>query len=151
MDRTVLKPSRRERGSALEWTAVVFATLVLPLMMLMVDIPRLVYLRDHLQTAADVACESAAQAGLDWRAYGANGVLRVQRTAAARSVGQAAFRGVVQDAGLQRYTPALVIRPHDARTLLCRASATFPWLIHLAGGTMHIQVTAYGRAVAPRP
>ncbi len=136
----------------MEWAAVVFATIVVPLMMLSVDIPRLVYIRDHLQTAADTACESAAQAGMDWRAYGANGVLRVQLTGAARSVGQAAFQGVVQDAGLQRYTPSVVFWQQDARTIQCVATAHFELQVTRTGApVIDIQVVSYGRAVLPSP
>ena len=51
---------RLEGGSSLAWTAVFLITVLLPLMLLIVDGARLLYIRGRLQTAADAACEAAA-------------------------------------------------------------------------------------------
>ena len=49
-----------EQGSSMAWTAVFLTTVLLPLMLLVIDGSRLLYIRGRLQTATDAACEDAA-------------------------------------------------------------------------------------------
>ncbi|MEJ5315272.1 MAG: pilus assembly protein TadG-related protein, partial [Anaerolinea sp.] len=56
----VIRPNERERGSTLAWVAVLLAVVVLPLMLLVGDGVRLLYVQGRLMTAADAACEDAS-------------------------------------------------------------------------------------------
>ena len=51
---------RVEQGSSMAWTAVFLITVLSPLMLLVIDGARLLYIRGRLQTATDAACEDAA-------------------------------------------------------------------------------------------
>ena len=51
---------RGEEGYSFAFYAIVFTFVLLPLLSLCIDIPRLLWLRSHLQTAADGAAEAAA-------------------------------------------------------------------------------------------
>ena len=54
------RSQRSEQGSSLAWAAAFLTTVFLPLMLLVVDGARLLYVRGRLQTATDASCEAAA-------------------------------------------------------------------------------------------
>jgi len=111
-----------ENGYAMPYYAAYLTFVILPLMILTIDIPRALYVRTHLQTATDAACEAAAQA-LDTRHYMATGEARIHLGTAA---GWAAreFSGTVVDQGIVQYQPALTsVRLQGPLIASCTATA----------------------------
>jgi Flp pilus assembly protein TadG len=94
-----------EDGYSMVWYAVVFAFVLLPLMSLAVDITRLLYVRNDLQTSVDAACESASLAA-DTAYFNLTGEQRIHPGLAASYASQA-FRASAIEAGLMLYSPAL--------------------------------------------
>ena len=50
------------RGDVFAWIAALMITVAIPLASLSIDVTRMMYVRGHLQTASDAACQSAADA-----------------------------------------------------------------------------------------
>ncbi|MBK7317641.1 pilus assembly protein TadG-related protein [Candidatus Villigracilis affinis] len=50
------------RGDAYAWFAAMLVFVFIPLASLSIDVTRMMYVRGHLQTANDAACQSAADA-----------------------------------------------------------------------------------------
>ena len=126
--KTQAKPT--ERGQALAWTAVLFAFILVPLMVLTLDGTRLFYVRSHLQTATDAACEDAAWSGADITAYQQTGVAQLRTDWYPLAVAQTTFANVTSDAGITEYSPVVHIMM-DASSLSaqCTAWATVPLLV----------------------
>ena len=128
-----------ERGSALAWTALLLALVVLPLMMLTVDATRLFYLRNRLQTASDAACEDTAWQIANRTAFKETGTLVLRGDYLPVALGQATFHNVVSDAALLTYYPAIQISPNPGSlTVFCAATARVPGA--MTPGTFSIQV-----------
>jgi hypothetical protein len=98
----------RERGYAMAFWCIVLATVVAPLMSLVIDINRAMYVRTHLQAAADAACQAAAQA-LDVPNFNASGPGGRIDPGHARSQANREFAGAIVDKGLVQYGPNLGI------------------------------------------
>jgi hypothetical protein len=106
LKKIIKRLSRRyERGYAMAWNAIFLAFVVVPLCVLCVDVVRALYVRTHLQTATDAACEAAANA-LDLPTFRATGVGRIDMN---QGVGWAAqqFNQTVVDQGIVEYSPSL--------------------------------------------
>jgi hypothetical protein len=138
----VIRPNERERGSTLAWVAVLLAVVVLPLMLLVGDGVRLLYVQGRLMTAADAACEDASWSVSDrltWQRvkddrYLANWYLvgRAQNT----------FYQMLAEKTAVRYFPSLSVQlDMDNGRAECRAQARVP-LTMLAGREVTIRVTA---------
>lgn len=135
----VLLASRHEKGLSLAWTAVLFAFVLVPLMVLTLDGTRLFYVRSHLQTATDAACEDAAWSGADIVTYQQTGVTQFRTDWYPLAVAQATFANVTADAGLVRYNPVVhVILDTPSLSAQCSAMAGVPLLV----GTGTVTVTA---------
>lgn len=89
------------RGDAFAWFAVLMVLVGIPLASLSIDIVRMMYVRGHLQTATDAACQSAADA-LDAPLFVSTGEKRIN-TALARSQAAREFSATLQDAGQVRF------------------------------------------------
>ena len=100
-----VKKRFNENGYSMGWYAVVFAFVLLPLMSLTVDITRLLYVRNDLQTSVDAACEAAGLAA-DSAYFNRTGEQRIHLGLAA-SFALQAFRASVIEAGLMDYSPSL--------------------------------------------
>src|SRR5690349_5949077 len=94
------------RGAfAMPYYAVVLAAVAVPLMILSLDVTRFFYLRTHLQSATDAACEAAAQA-LDLPHFKSTGEARVD-LALARGYANREFSTTTSEQGITKYTPVL--------------------------------------------
>jgi hypothetical protein len=89
-------------GDAYAWFAVLMVFVVLPLSSLSIDVVRMMYVRGHLQTANDAACQSAADA-LDVARFISSGEKQIN-PALARFQAVREFSTTLQDAGRVRYT-----------------------------------------------
>ena len=90
------------KGDAYAWFAAMLVFVFIPLSSLSIDVTRMMYVRGHLQTANDAACQSAADA-LDTQLFIATNQKRIQ-PALARSQAAREFSATLSDAGKVRYT-----------------------------------------------
>ena len=119
---------RSQRGDAYAWFAALMLIIGIPLASLSIDIVRMMYVRTHLQTATDAACQAAADA-LDVPTYLSTGVKQIDPVLA-RSQADREFAATLQDAtkidysigGLTLDYPS----PIDAH---CTSSATVEHII----------------------
>ena len=100
-----LRRHLNENGYSMGWYAMVFAFVLLPLMSLAVDITRLLYVRNDLQTSVDAACEAAGLAA-DTATFNRTGEQRIHPGLAA-SYALQAFHASAVEAGLMDYHASL--------------------------------------------
>jgi hypothetical protein len=90
------------RGDAYAWFAAMLVFVFIPLSSLSIDVTRMMYVRGHLQTANDAACQSAADA-LDVPLFIQTGQKRIE-PGLARHQAAREFSATLADAGKVRYT-----------------------------------------------
>ena len=90
------------RGDAYAWFATLLVFVFIPLSSLSIDVTRMMYVRGHLQTANDAACQSAADA-LDTSLFIATNQKRIE-PGLAPSQAAREFSATLNDAGRIRYT-----------------------------------------------
>jgi len=115
---------------SLAWFAVVLLILGLPLASLSIDITRLMYVRGHLQTATDAACQAAADA-LDVPAFRDQGVRRIN-AGLARGQANRVFNATLSDAGKIRFSASLSVGLSGPTVANCSASASLEPLIPIS-------------------
>lgn len=139
-------PPRAQPGYAMAWYAMVLTFVFLPLMALAVEVPRLLWVQSHLQTAADAAAEAGADLGLDVDYFRATG--DVQFTNAGEHA-SAVFAQTVNDAGLVRYAPELTSVSVDEanNTVQVTAASTVQVLLPalIPSVVIRVQATAQSR------
>lgn len=139
---------RRESGQAMAFWAVVMAAVVLPLASLAIDVTRAMYVRTHLQTAADAGCEAAAQY-IDSMAFLYGGAVVIAPPGSAYDQ----FNAVVAEAGIKGYSPHLTsVSLDNAQNIVrCQADASVRAFIGITP-PMAIRVEAMARThTAPVP
>ncbi len=111
------------RGAfAMPYYAIVLAAVAVPLMILSIDVTRYFYLRTHLQSATDAACEAAAQA-LDLPYFKSTGQARIDLSLAG-GYAHREFGSTTSEQGITKYAPALTnIHLLSATSVGCSASA----------------------------
>jgi len=125
------------KGDVFAWAAALMILVGLPLASLSIDVVRMMYVRGHLQTAADAACQSAADA-LDVPTFIGSGEKRIN-TALARSQAAREFSSTLQDAGQVRFEiQGLSINFPSQTSAHCVASVSVDHLVPL---TPTMQVT----------
>ena len=132
-----------QRGSTLAWTAVFLGLVLVPLLMLIGDGARLLYVRARLATATDAACENAAwsTAGRpNWQWYSDDRFLQTALLQAA----QTTFYQMLAEQNKVQYTPALSVSLDSTHTIVaCSAQARVPLLVTLGQEvTMRVRVNA---------
>ncbi len=90
------------KGDAYAWFASMLVFVFIPLASLSIDVTRMMYVRGHLQTANDAACQSAADA-LDVPLFIETNQKRIE-PGLARSQAMREFSATLNDAGKIRYT-----------------------------------------------
>jgi uncharacterized membrane protein len=140
-----------ESGYSMAWYAVVFAFVLLPLMSLAVDITRLLYVRNDLQTSVDAACEAAGLAA-DVAYFNLTGEQRVHSGLAATYALQA-FHSSASEAGLSRYSAALTAVVVLADTeVACAAHASVQTFIRITPAlNVNVQSRSRMRFVEQEP
>jgi uncharacterized membrane protein len=109
------------RASALAWNAAVLMFVALPLASLSIDVTRAMYVRTHLQAAADAACQAAANS-LDVPAFRDTGVQQIDYDLGRSRAGQV-FYNTLRDAGQVRFSPSLSVGYLSPTVAWCSASA----------------------------
>jgi hypothetical protein len=139
-----VKPARRlEMGSSLAWTAVFLTTVLLPLMQLVMDGSRLLYIRGRLQTATDAACEAAAWTAGDRPKYTESGETLFNNDGEIVDVAQYTFALTLDERTRMSFTASLSVTldPSNCQ-ILCSANALVPVLINVAGAAPQVNVPA---------
>jgi len=90
------------QGDAYAWFATMLVFVFIPLSSLSIDVTRMMYVRGHLQTANDAACQSAADA-LDAPLFIATSQKRIEPGLARRQAARE-FSATLRDTGKIRYT-----------------------------------------------
>jgi uncharacterized membrane protein len=120
---------RSEQGSSLAWTAVFLITVLMPLMLLVIDGSRLLYIRGRLQTAADAACEAAAWEAGDRSEYINTGQTRIAKDGYVVEVAQNTFASTLHERSRMAFSVGLAVTLDDASLqILCSATAHVPIL-----------------------
>ncbi len=118
---------KSERGDAYAWFAVLMVLVGLPLASLSIDVVRLMYVRTHLQTATDAACQAAADA-LDVPLFITTGQKRIN-AGLGRAQAARVFVATLADSGKVRFSPALAIDFPAPTFAHCLASAAVDHII----------------------
>ena len=138
-----MQKKRREGGSSLAWTAVFLITVLLPLMLLVIDGARLLYIRGRLQTAADAACEAAAWEAGDRIAYIDTGQTRLANDGYVVEVAQNTFASTLDERSRMAFSAGLaVILDGASHQILCSASAQVPILFSAVGVAPQVVIHA---------
>jgi hypothetical protein len=133
---------RLDRGSSLAWTAVLLSVVLVPLLMLVGDGARLLYVRARLSTAADAACENAAWSTADrlgWQWYSHTDFLQNYLFLEAYNT----FYQMLSDSDQVRFSPTLSMSldsTHDVVT--CFAQARVPLLVGSGERIVEVQIRA---------
>lgn len=118
---------RDRRASAFAWYAALMLLVGIPLSSLSIDVVRLMYVRGHLHTATDAACQAAADA-LDVPYFVSTGQARIN-PGLARSQAGSIFAATLQDSSTIGYGPGLSIGFPGPRLAHCVASASVDHLV----------------------
>jgi uncharacterized membrane protein len=142
-----MQARKAERGSSLAWTAIFLITVLLPLMLLIVDGARLLYLRGRLQTATDAACEDAAWTVGDRRRYLENGSTRFGDLSYAIELAQSTFASTLDERSRMVFSAGLnVTFDETSNQVLCAATATVPILFAAVGIDPQVEIPAKASA-----
>ena len=138
------------RADVWAFIAVALVFIGAPLASLTVDVVRGMYVRTHLQVAADAACQAAANA-LDVPAFRQTGVRRINPSLA-RSQASSVFYGTLQDAARVGYSPSFALGFPSTTVVRCRATASVAHLIPLTPPmTAVVETTSEMRVVTLNP
>jgi len=112
-----------QRGDIYAWFAALLLIVAIPLSSLSIDIERMMYVRTHMQTATDAACQAAADA-LNVPVYISTGTKEIDPTRA-RTQADREFRATLADAKKVDYAIAGLTLVYPSRVdAHCTASAT---------------------------
>lgn len=115
------------RGDVYAWVAALIVFVAIPLASLSIDVVRLMYVRTHLQTANDAACQAAADA-LDVPHFISTGQKRIHR-ALARSQANRVFSATLGDAARVGFGYSLALDYPAPTFAHCTASANVEHMI----------------------
>lgn len=139
--KVVMPHYRSEYGGSMAWTAILFAAVLVPLMIFVIDGSRILRIRSRLQTAVDAACEDAAWSAADVEHYRETGETRFRDNWYMWSVAHTTFQNVLNDQGVSQYYPALRVFPDLSQLLVaCDTQATVPLII--GGGATSIEASS---------
>jgi hypothetical protein len=138
------------QGDAYAWFATLLVFVFIPLSSLSIDVTRMMYVRGHLQTANDAACQSAADA-LDVPLFIETNQNRIE-PGLARSQAAREFSATLNDAGKIRYTIEGLAIDFPAPTFAhCVATARVEHIIPLTPNMrVVIETTSEMRALTIR-
>jgi len=145
-----MKIPKKERGSALAWTAMVLAVLVLPLTLLLIDGARLLYADIRLQDATDAACEALAQESLyeQVQQFQQNGEIIPRLTYRSRLAANTMFVQIIQDDPVLKDAYPMLNLSTVNGLPLCTATASVQALF--LNYTTHLQATSVPSARSSR-
>ena len=122
MLRTLRRFRQDRRGDVWAFISVAILYIGMPLAGLTVDVVRGMYVRTHLQVAADAACQAAADA-LDVSVFRETGVRQIN-ISLARSQAASVFYGTLPDSSKVGFSPSLSVGFPSSTSAHCQASAS---------------------------
>ena len=128
---------QNKRGDIYAWVAALMLFIAAPLASLSIDIVRMMYVRGHLHTATDAACQAAVNT-LDVSHFTTTGEARVDH-GRGRANAVNVFRANLVDADTVRYTESLVVDFPGPRLAHCTSIAQVDHLIPMTP-TMNVVV-----------
>jgi hypothetical protein len=150
MLKTLRRFRRDRRADVWAFIAVAMVFIGLPLASLTVDVVRGMYVRTHLQVAADAACQAAADA-LDVPAFLSTGTRQIN-PALGRSQAASVFYGTLPDASQVGFSPSLSVNFNGPTVAHCVATATVAPIIPLTPPmTAVVETTSEMRVVLLNP
>lgn len=123
------------RGDMFSYFAILMVFIMLPLSSLAIDIVRGMYVRGHLHTATDAACQAAADA-LDAPYFIQSGNKQI-KPSLARSQASRVFSASLVDADGVGFTPSLSVSVISPLKVHCTSSA---YVARLIPGTPEMNV-----------
>lgn len=121
---------RSERGQSLVLTTLIFAFVVIPLFILVIDGTRLWRIRNRLQTATDAACEDAAISAVDIQRFQQTGNATFQSGYHIWHIAQTTFRDTLSEQAQMNYSAGIQLFPDYAvPNISCTSSALVPLMI----------------------
>lgn len=137
------------RGDLFAWTASVLVVVALPLMSLSIDVVRMMYMRGHLQTANDAACQAAADA-LDVPVFISSGTKRINPALARRQAAQV-FSATLSDDRQVGFNHRLAVAFPKPTFAHCTASANVSRLISFTPPMRIVVETTSEMRVSKKP
>jgi uncharacterized membrane protein len=132
-----------EQGSSLAWTAVFLITVLMPLMLLVIDGSRLLFVRGRLQTATDAACEDAAWAAGDRPNYIDTGQTRLSNDWYVIEVAQNTFVSTLNERTRMAFIPQLGVTLDSTNNqILCSATAEVPVFFNAVGVAPQVNLSS---------
>jgi len=128
---------RSRKADAYAWFAALMLLVGVPLSSLSIDVTRMMYVRGHLQTASDAACQAAVDA-LDTPHFIATGEARIN-AGLGRSWARQVFNATLSDSEKVRYAYGIGIDFPGPKFAHCTATAVVDHMIPLTPA-MHIVV-----------
>ena len=150
MLQTLRRFHRDRRADVWAFLAVVLLFVALPLASLTVDVVRGLYVRTHLQVAADAACQAAANTvdAAVFQTTGSSRSIPAWRAAMRRSV----FYGTLADASVVGFAPALSVGFPGATVAACQATASVAHIMPLTPPmTAVVNTTSQMRVITGNP
>jgi len=119
-----------ETGQSLVLTALIFAFIVIPLFVPVIDGTRLWRIRNRLQTATDAACEDAAISAVDIQRFQQTGKATFQSAQHIWHVAQETFQDTLAEQNQANYSAGILLFPDYAvPNISCTGSASVPLMI----------------------
>jgi hypothetical protein len=140
----------KEKGEIYAWFAIFMAALAPFLLVMTIDLPRLGYVRVHLQAASDAGCQAAADT-LNVPLFQFTGQYEID---AGRMSGQAnsVFYSTLRDAGQINFSASLSVHRLDVQTVECVASASvIPLLPVTPNLNTHVYTVSQMRVTKQQP
>jgi hypothetical protein len=136
-----------EHGSSLAWSALFLLTVLLPLLQLISDGSRLLYLRGRLQAATDAACEDAAWLVGDRGGYLLSGETGFSNPGSALERAQSTFASSLGESSRMAFSAGLdIVFDQAGSQVLCAARATIPILFAVGGVAPQVEIPAHASA-----
>jgi hypothetical protein len=150
MFQTLRRFHRDRRADVWAFLAVVLLFVALPLASLTVDVVRGLYVRTHLQVAADAACQAAANT-VDAALFQATGLQQIDPGLARVHAGSV-FYGTLADASVVGFAPSLSVGFAGPTTAVCQATASVAHIMPLTPPmTAVVDTTSQMRVVTGNP
>ena len=118
---------RSRKADAYAWFAALMLLVGVPLSSLSIDVTRMMYVRGHLQTASDAACQAAVDA-LDTPYFIATGEARIN-AGLGRSWARQVFTATLSDSSQVGYAYGIGIDFPGPKFAHCTATATVDHII----------------------
>ena len=123
----IMRLLKDKRGDMFSYFAILMVFLMLPLSSLAVDIVRGMYVRGHLHTATDAACQAAADA-LDAPYFVQTGNKQI-KPSLARAQASRVFSASLADAGQVGFSPSLSVSVVGPLRVHCTSTANVTRLL----------------------